>query len=135
MKRTATIVTWLLQVLLFVVMMGPGVQKFTSPVWQRMFRVWGYPEHFYLVIGAIEMLAAIGLLVPRLASASALTLMAVMAGAAVTRWMNSGSAVGELVFLTLLGCVAYSRWPGILATLIARLRAAAGAHPTRAARV
>jgi uncharacterized membrane protein YphA (DoxX/SURF4 family) len=134
MKRAATIVTWLLQVLLFMVMMGPGVQKFTSPVWERMFRAWGYPDHFYLVIGAIEVLAGLGLLVPRLASASALTLMTVMAGAAVTQMMNGRSGVGELVFLTLLGCVAYSRWPGILARLLAR-RHAAGAHPSPVARV
>ncbi len=135
MKRTAAIVTWLLQVLLFVVMLGPGVQKFTSPVWQRMFRAWGYPEHFYLVIGAIEVLAGIGLLVPRLASAAALTLMGVMAGAAVTQMLNGRSGVGELVFLALLGCVAYSRWPGILAKLLARRRAAARAHPAPVARV
>jgi putative oxidoreductase len=135
MKRAATIVTWLLQLLLFVVMMGPGVQKFTSPVWQRMFRAWGYPEHFYLVIGAIEVLAGIGLLVPRFASASALTLMVVMAGAAGTQIMNGRSGVGELVFLVLLGCIAYSRWPGVLARLFGRRDAAAAAHPSAVARV
>ena len=35
-------------------MTGSGIQKFTSPAWERMFRVWGYPDHFYLVIGGIE---------------------------------------------------------------------------------
>jgi hypothetical protein len=52
-----TIGLWILQALMALVMVGPGVQKFTSPVWQRMFRVWGYPEHFYAVIGAIEVIA------------------------------------------------------------------------------
>jgi uncharacterized membrane protein YphA (DoxX/SURF4 family) len=125
MKHATAVATWLLQALLFAAMAGPGLQKFTSPVWQRMFRAWGYPEHVYLVIGAIEVLAGIGLVVPRLASASALTLMGVMAGAAVTQMMNGRSGVGELVFLALLAWVAYERWPGILARPVARSQAAA----------
>jgi uncharacterized membrane protein YphA (DoxX/SURF4 family) len=111
------VVVWVLQILLMIVMVGPGIQKFTAPIWQRMFRAWGYPEHFYLVIGAVEVVCGLGLLVPRIASASAIVLMAVMAGAAVTRLMNGGSGVGELVFFTLLGVVAYVRWPGVLGLL------------------
>ena len=62
--KPKTIGLWVLQSLMALAMVGPGVEKFTSPIWQRMFRVWGYPEHFYLVIGAIEVVAGIGLLVP-----------------------------------------------------------------------
>ena len=54
MTRLKTIGLWILQALLAIVMIGPGMQKFTSPAWQRMFRVWGYPEHFYLFVGAVE---------------------------------------------------------------------------------
>lgn len=125
MKRARTVMLWIVTILAAVVMTGPGVQKFTSPVWQRMFRVWGYPEHFYLVIGVIEAVAGLGLLVPRLASASAITLMAVMAGAFVTRVTHGNSGVGELVFMTLLGIVAYCRWPGVLARRRAQAPAAA----------
>ena len=111
MSRLKTIGTWLLQIVLAVLMVGPGLQKFTSPVWQRMFRTWGYPDHFYLVIGAIEVVAGIGLLVPKVASASAIVLMVVMAGAAVTQITRGGrNGVGELVFVTLLGVVALVRW-------------------------
>ena len=115
MKRARTVALWIVTLLVAAVMIGPGMQKFTSPVWQRMFRVWGYPEHFYLVIGAIEVVAGIGLLVPRVASASAITLMVVMAGAFVTQVTHGRSGVGELVFMTMLGIVAYGRWPGVLA--------------------
>ena len=111
MTRLKSIGVWLLQILLAIVMVGPGMQKFTSPSWERMFRAWGYPDHFYLVIGAIEVVAGIGLLVPRVASASALTLMVVMAGAAITQITRGGrNGVGELVFLGLLGVVAVLRW-------------------------
>ena len=115
MKRARTVGLWIVTLLVTAPMVGPGVEKFTSPIWQRMFRVWGYPEHFYLVIGAVEVVAGIGLLVPRIASACAITLMVVMAGAFVTQVTHGRNGVGELVFMTMLGIVAYGRWPGVLA--------------------
>jgi putative oxidoreductase len=111
MTRLKTVGIWVLQFLLAVVMVGPGMQKFTSPAWERMFRAWGYPDHFYLVIGAIEVVAGIGLLVPKVATASALALMMVMAGAAVTQITRGGrNGVGELVFVGLLAVIASARW-------------------------
>ena len=111
MKRLATAGKWLISVLLAVVMVGPGSQKFTSPVWERMFRTWGYPDGFYLVIGAIEVVAGIGLLIPKVASVSALTLAVVMAGAAATQVLRGGrNGVGEVVFMMLLLAVAAIRW-------------------------
>lgn len=111
MALVKTIALWLVQALMALAMVGPGVQKFTGPTWQRMFRVWGYPEHFYLVIGGIEVIAGLGLLVPKTATPSAVILMIVMIGAAITRMLHGGSGVGELVFCTLLGIIAYARRP------------------------
>lgn len=103
--------TWLLQVLLAILMVGPGSQKFTGPTWERMFRTWGYPDGFYLVIGAVEVVAGVGLLIPRVASASAITLAIVMAGAAATQIMRGGrNGIGELVFMCLLLVIAVVRW-------------------------
>ena len=111
MKYLKTGGKWLLQVLLAIVMVGPGSQKFTSPTWERMFRTWGYPDGFYLVIGAVEVVAGIGLLIPRVASASAIMLAIVMAGAAATHIIHGDrSGVGELVFMSLLLVVAALRW-------------------------
>jgi uncharacterized membrane protein YphA (DoxX/SURF4 family) len=92
-------------------MAGPGSQKFTSPTWERMFRTWGYPDGFYLVIGAVEVVGGIGLLIPKVASASAIVLAVVMAGAAATQIFRGGrNGVGEIVFLVLLLVVAALRW-------------------------
>ena len=103
--------TWILTLLLAVVMVGPGSQKFTGPTWQRMFRTWGYPEGFYLVIGAIEVIGGIGLLIPRIASYSAITLSLVMLGAAATQILRGGrNGVGEIVFASLLAVIAWIRW-------------------------
>ena len=110
MKRAGTIVLWIVSGLLAVVMIGPGLQKFTSPVWERMFRVWGYPDGFYLVIGAIEVVGGIGLLIPRIASYCAASLSVVMIGAAITQIAKGGrTGVGEIVFAMLLAIVAYAR--------------------------
>jgi putative oxidoreductase len=100
-----------LQLLLAVLMAGPGSQKFTSPTWERMFRTWGYPDGFYLVIGAVEVVGGIALLIPRVASYSAIVLSMVMVGAAATQVLRGGrNGVGEIVFAALLGVVAALRW-------------------------
>ena len=117
MKRIGAVMLWVMTLLITVAMTASGVQKFTGPTWQRMFRVWGYPEHFYLVVGAIEVLAGVVLLVPRLASASAIALMTVMVGAATTRMLHGQIPGGDCVLLVLLGIVAYGRWPGVLLRL------------------
>jgi putative oxidoreductase len=111
MKYVKTGVTWLLQVLLAVLMAGPGTSKFTGPTWERMFRTWGYPDGFYLVIGAVEVVAGIGLLIPRLTSYSAIVLTIVMIGASATQVLRgSRNGVGELVFAILLILIAVIRW-------------------------
>jgi len=117
MRMIGGIGLWLCQVVLAAMFIGAGARKFGSPMWARMFARWGYPDHFYLVIGAIEVAAAVGLLVPRLAGYSALTLLVVMAGAGMTHLVH-----GELQRLTqiavmsaLLAIVAYARWRGVRA--------------------
>ena len=113
MQRAKWVALWIVQIFMAVVMFGPGLQKFTSPTWERMFRAWGYPDYFYLLIGAIEAVGGIALLIPRLASGSAVVLAVVMIGAAITQ-LTSGSGrngVGEIVFAVLLALIAYARWP------------------------
>ena len=118
---------WLLSILLAVLMAGPGSQKFTGNTWERMFRQWGYPDGFYLVIGAIEVAGGIGLLIPKLASYSAIVLIVVMIGAAATQVLVGGrNGVGEIVFATLLGVIAWLRWRD-------RLRVSRPATPVTAA--
>ena len=109
MRRAKAVGVWLVQALMCVAMAGTGVQKFTVPAWERMFRAWGYPDHFYLVIGAVEVLGGLALLVPKVAAPAAVVLMVVMVAAAITRLTNGGSVVGELVFSALLGLIAWSR--------------------------
>jgi uncharacterized membrane protein YphA (DoxX/SURF4 family) len=109
MRKLKIVGVWLLQGLMAIAMTGSGIEKFTRPAWERMFRVWGYPDHFYMVIGAVEAVCGLALLVPRLATPAALSLMVVMAGAAVTQMTHGRNGVGELVFVTVLGIIAFAR--------------------------
>jgi len=45
---------WLLQILMAVAFVVIGVAKFADPSWARKFAQWGYPDGFYMVIGALE---------------------------------------------------------------------------------
>lgn len=102
---------WVLTILLAVLMAGPGTSKFTGDTWERMFRRWGYPDGFYLVIGAVEVIGGVALLIPRTASYSAIILAIVMLGAAATQVLRGGrNGVGELVFAALLTLLAVIRW-------------------------
>lgn len=109
MRRLKLIAIWIVQALMAVVMVGSGIAKFTSPAWERMFRVWGYPDGFYLVIGVVEAVAGLGVLIPKTATPSAALLAVVMLGAAITQLRNGRTGVGELVFMTLLGVIAIAR--------------------------
>jgi len=102
---------WVLTILLAVLMAGPGSQKFTSNTWERMFRQWGYPDGFYLVIGAVEVIGGVLLLIPRTASYSAIVLAIVMVAASATQILHhTRNGVGELVFAGLLILLAVIRW-------------------------
>lgn len=80
------------------------------------FAHWGYPDWFRLVIGAIEIVAAILQLIPRLAFFGASALIVVMAGATYThlvRATGEGAMAGmTVVLLVLLMLVAFARKPG-----------------------
>jgi uncharacterized membrane protein YphA (DoxX/SURF4 family) len=89
-----------------------GARKFTSPMWQRMFERWGYPDGFYLVIGAVEVLAGLALLIPRIAAPAALVLIVIMIGAGATHVLHAEQRrLPQIVIMSLLlALVAYGRW-------------------------
>jgi len=118
MYKAARIGLWICQALLALLFVFAGSAKFTGPLWERMFARWGYPDHFYLVIGAVEVAAGLALLVPRLAASAAAILIVVMIGAGATHVLhNEQRRLPEIaVLIVMLGLVAYGRradayWP------------------------
>ena len=91
---------------LFFVLMG--LSKLAGPSaaqWAVRFSRWGYPASSSYVIGAIEIVAGLGLLLPSLRRPAAAALMIVMAGALVTHLIH-----GEFVRLVaplILGGLSY----------------------------
>jgi putative oxidoreductase len=121
MARVWLVVLWLCQVALAVMFLGAGGRKFTSPMWPRMFARWGYPDHFYLVIGTLEVACALALLVPRTAAPAAVMLIVIMIGAGVTHALHGEwQRLPQIAVMSaLLVAVAYGRWSN------ARLRTSA----------
>ena len=77
--------SWSLQIILGLLFLAAGVGKFLAEeIWIEKFKNWGYPKQFYLLIGIIEVLAAILLLIPKASKYAAIILVVVMFGAMMT---------------------------------------------------
>jgi uncharacterized membrane protein YphA (DoxX/SURF4 family) len=111
MKRTLTVASWILQILIGVLFVLIGTGKFGDPSWARSFERWGYPPGFHLVAGVIEIAGGVALLVPAFASYAAGILMAVMTCAALTHLVHGemGRLTAPIVYLVLLAGVAWLR--------------------------
>jgi putative oxidoreductase len=112
MRTVIRILLWVCQAALATMFLFVGSAKFRQPLWARMFARWGYPDHFYLVIGAIEVAAGLALLVPRTAAAASLTLIVIMIGAGVTHVLHAEQRrLPEILVISiLLAIVAVGRW-------------------------
>jgi putative oxidoreductase len=115
--RTAGhVVMWLLSIGLAFIFLVAGVPKLAgADAHIRHFVVWGYPDWFRLVVGAIEVTSAVLLLVPRLAAIGGAGIALIMAGATYTHVVRVPAEAGRAPFtLTLLAgalLVAYVRRP------------------------
>ena len=109
MQKAKTIVVWVLQALLCLQFTLVGTGKFMDRVWAPRFRNWGYPEHFYQVIGVLELLGGLSLLVPRLAGYGAAVLMVIMIGATATHLVHGERWTSPVFPLVLLSVVAATR--------------------------
>lgn len=92
-------------------LLAGGLKLSGAPSQVENFAHWGYAEWFLYVVGAVEMIGAIGLLVPRLAVFAVLLLGGTMVGASLTHLVhNEMMAVPiPLVILGLLALVGYAR--------------------------
>jgi len=83
------VISWILQALLALLFAVQGFVKIMgSSNWVTRFNRWGYPHHFYLVVGAAELVGAAMLLVPKTVKFGVLLLSMVMIGAAGTHLVS-----------------------------------------------
>ncbi len=117
MSKAKSIGLWTLQVLLAAAFLMTGSSKLGgNPHWQKHFGEWGYPDNFYLLIGALEALGALGLLIPKLSVYAASGLIALMVGALFTHLLNGQTlqVLRPVIFMMFLAVVGYARRPEFL---------------------
>ena len=80
--KTAKIVgMWIPAILLVLIFVPQGWSKFNDTSgWAVAFRHWGYPDWFRVTIGAIEVTAAVLLVLGRMAALGAILIILVMLG-------------------------------------------------------
>jgi len=104
-KKIQKILAWILQILLGIEFVIAGQAKFTmANDWSIKFSDWGLPDHFYLGIGALELIGGIMLFFPKLAAGAAVGLIAIMLGATFTHLIHaeSNQIIITLILISLL---------------------------------
>jgi len=121
--RAATVALWALQIALAAALGMAGVSKLAgAPAMIQLFDAVGVGQWLRYVTGALEMLGAVALLVPRVASLGALLLIGVMSGAVLSHLVAlHTSPAAPLGLLAGLAVVAFVRRREI-AAWVARLR-------------
>jgi putative oxidoreductase len=83
---------WTVVILLATVFVLVGFSKLVGPSalrWGERLSRWGYPSGSQYMIGALEILAGVGLLITKLRQSAAATLVAIMIGAVCTHLLNA----------------------------------------------
>lgn len=131
--KTRNVLLWILCLLLAAMFLLSGSGKLANAEtpqggdWGHQFVAWGYPAWFRVIVGGSEVLAAIGLLVPRVRFFAASGLVALMLGAAGTHIANGEGALAAAVpavLGVLAGIVAWSTRPAWVVHLLGRARRA-----------
>ncbi len=113
------IILWILQVLLAVMFAWHGWLFLSPPAEVAELLNAQFPIRFRLFLGAAEVLAAVGLILPsvtrvlpKLTPLAAAGLMIVTLSATVLHLTRSeiGTAITTAVLFVLVACVAYGRW-------------------------
>jgi putative oxidoreductase len=107
------IALWVLQVLAAAAFLGAGGSKLAgAPQMVAVFEKVGVGQWFRYVTGLLEVMGALGLLIPGYAFYGAALLAMVMVGAIVSHLtVLGGSPAGPAVLLVLTGTIAYLRRP------------------------
>jgi uncharacterized membrane protein YphA (DoxX/SURF4 family) len=113
LSKGLNITGWVLQGLAAAAFLAAGGSKLASvPAMVEMFAKLGAGQWFRYLSGALEVIGAVTLLVPRTAFYGAVLLALVMVGAIVTHLaVLGGSPIPALVLLVIVGTVAWLRRP------------------------
>lgn len=114
--KAGRVAIWVLSVLLAFVFLLAGVPKLLGAQGHvQHFARWGYPDWFRLLVGAVEVVSAVLVLIPRLAFLGAAGIAVIMAGATYTHVLRAPEEASRAPFtlslLALAALVGYARRP------------------------
>lgn len=112
MRIAREAVLWIITLFLVWVFLRQGYSKFFDDSgWARAFRVWRYPDWFRIMIGIVEVSAALLLLIRRFALVGAIMIIVVMLGGMATHvyWGQPRHVTSEILPLVLATIVAFGR--------------------------
>jgi putative oxidoreductase len=109
LRTVGTVSLWTVNILAAAAFVAIGFGKFAGPEWPRKFERWGYPDGFYMVIGALEIAGGVMLLVPKLSSYAAAMLGAILLAAAATLRLNHLPMSAPLAWLAVLTLIGVAR--------------------------
>ena len=108
--RGASIALWVSQIVLAAMFLFAGGSKlFGAPTMVALFHAIGWGQWFRYVTGAIELSAAVALLIPSAAVFGAMLLIPTMIGAIAANLFLGQSVVPPLVLLLVASAVAWAR--------------------------
>jgi putative oxidoreductase len=111
LRMAGTVALWIVNILAAAAFVAIGLAKFFSPEWAIKFERWGYPDGFYMVIGALELAGGVLLVVPRVSSYAAALLGAILIGAAATHALHHEAArvAPPLMWLAVMALIGVAR--------------------------
>lgn len=104
---------WLTTALAGLSLADAGLGKFQhAEGWEYWFGQWGYPADFSLVTGGLEILIGLAVLIPRLASYSAIMAITIMLSAFITLLTNESdlSLIDPWFNIILMQAPLWGRW-------------------------
>jgi len=108
------VLLWALTLMVVMVFLRAGWDKFNDASgWAKAFRFWGYPLWFRILIGVVELGAALLLVWPRTAAYGAVLIIAVMLGGMGTHIFvehNPARVTSELGQLVFASIILAGRW-------------------------
>src|SRR6185503_20153494 len=113
-RSADTIIVWILSVLLAAVFATTGVSKLigVEPLALQAASMHGFPNWIRTVVGVVEIVGALGLLIPAVASFAAAMLALLMIPATITQWISGEPGIFvPILLLALLLIVAWRRNP------------------------
>ncbi|NND51666.1 MAG: DoxX family protein [Flavobacteriaceae bacterium] len=110
MKKYEIVLSWILRIIIALgFLLASSAKLLSDPGVVELFKNWGFPNGFHLLIGALELILAVMILIPKTLKVAIFGLLIIMVGALITHLINDpiSNIIRPLIFMIFLGLVFY----------------------------